>query len=176
MPSDGEDVSRLGSIVVRELREALPATLFFFVLFHLLALTKAVALGDHDFTALHAFRATVGALIVAKAILLVEALPLPRALAPSRMARIAWKTMFYGLVVLAFQFLEEVLHLASREGSLARAAGAVLDEVSWPFFGVLALWIVAGLLLYALLAEMVRAIGSDRVKELLAAPATEEEA
>jgi len=61
-------MSKMGGIAVREIREALPVTVFFLILFHMIALTKAVALDEYSITALRATAATVGALIVAKAI------------------------------------------------------------------------------------------------------------
>ena len=45
---------------------------------HMIALTKAVIVNDYSITALRATVATVGALIVAKAILVVENLPIDR--------------------------------------------------------------------------------------------------
>jgi hypothetical protein len=76
-------VRKLGAFVAKEVREVLPATILFLGLFHMIALTKAVALSDFSRSALRATTATVGALIVAKAILLVEALPLSGDAAPS---------------------------------------------------------------------------------------------
>ena len=57
---------KIGTAVGKEIREAVPPTIFFLALFHLLGLTKAVALSDYSFTALRAAGATVGALIVAR--------------------------------------------------------------------------------------------------------------
>ena len=39
-------MGRIGAIVAKEIREALPATIFFLFLFHMIGLTKAVALED----------------------------------------------------------------------------------------------------------------------------------
>jgi hypothetical protein len=160
-------VKKIGAIVAKEIREALPATVFFLCLFHLIALTKAIALDDYSLTALRAAGATVGALIVAKAILVVEALPLARLFAGRLAVQILWKTLLYGMVALLFRVIEEIIPLVSKHGGVVPAAGAIYREVSWPLFGVLALWILGGLLLYCLASELVHTIGSDRVKDLL---------
>jgi hypothetical protein len=160
-------VNKIGAIVAKEIREALPATIFFLCLFHLIALTKAIALDDYSITALRAAGATVGALIVAKAILVVEALPLARLFAGRLAVQILWKTLLYGMVALLFRVVEEIIPLVSKHGGVVPAAKAMSREVSWPLFGVLALWILGGLLLYSLASELVHAIGSDRVKDLL---------
>jgi hypothetical protein len=46
-------------------------------------------------------------------------------------------------------------------------------EVSWPLFAVLALWILGGLFLYCLASELVRAVGPEKVKEILFGTRTE---
>ena len=69
----------------------------------MIALTKAVALSDFSRSALRATTATVGALIVAKAILLVEAMPLSRRFARHRFMHILCKTLLFGTVALLFR-------------------------------------------------------------------------
>jgi len=158
---------KIGTAVAREIREAVPPTIFFLVLFHMLGLTKAVALSDYSFTALRAVGATVGALIVAKAILVVEALPLARRFSRRRIAQVVWKTLLYSAMALLFHLAEEVIPLAWKHGSLAAGIGAMSSEIVWPLFAVLSLWVVGGLFLYCLAAELVSAIGPHRVRELL---------
>ena len=160
-------MKRIWEVVAREIREALPATIFFLFLFHMIGLTKAVSLDDYSITALRAAGATIGALIVAKAILVVEALPVARLSSRRRMFDVLWKTLLYGAVVLLFRSLEELIPLASKHGGLVSGTKAMYQEVSWPLFAVLALWILGGLFLYCLASELVRAVGAEKVKETL---------
>lgn len=160
-------MSGVWAIVAREIREAMPATIFFLLLFHLIGLTKAVVLDDFSLTALRAAGTTMGALIVAKAILLVEALPIARLSSNRLIVQVLWRTLLYGLVALLFRFLEELIPLVSKHGGLVTGTKAMLGEVSWPLFAVLALWILGGLFLYALASELVRAVGPDKVKGAL---------
>ena len=158
---------KLGAFVVREVREAIPATILFLFLFHMVALTKAVSLGDYSSVALRATTATLGALIVAKAILVVEALPISRRFSSHRARHILWKTLLFGVVALLFRFVEEIIELASKHGGLAAATKIIFREISWPLFWVLMLWVLGGLLLYSLGSEFMRAVGSEKAKELL---------
>ncbi|KPK07070.1 MAG: hypothetical protein AMJ64_07565 [Betaproteobacteria bacterium SG8_39] len=160
-------MSTVRAIVVREVREALPPFVFFLVLFHLIALTKAVALDEYSVTALRATFATVGALIVAKAILLVEALPILRLRSASRLIELLWKTLLFALVALAFRFLEELLPLVAKYGSVVTAVDRLLDEVHWPLFWVIALWMLLSLFCYCVAAELVRALGVANVRQAL---------
>jgi len=159
-------MSSIGSKIAAEIREVLPATIFFLFLFHLIGLTKAVSLDDYSITALRTAGATVGALIVAKAILVVEALPIARLFSGKRMLQVVWKTILYFAVTLLFRFLEEFIPVALKHGGLASATKAMLREVSWPLFAVLSIWIFGGLFLYCLAAELVKAVGREKVKEI----------
>lgn len=160
-------MSRIWAIVAKEIREALPATIFFLILFHMIGLTKAVVLDEYSFTALRSAGATVGALIVAKAVLIVEALPIARLSSNRPILQILWKTLLYGVVALLFRFVEELIPLLSKHGGLVSAIKAMRGEVSWALFAVLALWILGGLFLYCLASELIRAVGPDKVKEAL---------
>jgi len=160
-------MSRVWAIVAKEIREALPATIFFFCLFHLIGLTKAVLLDEYSFTALRAVSATVGALIVAKAVLIVEALAIARLFPGRRIYNILWKTLLYSSVALLFHFAEELIPLVSKYGGTISAMKAMIGEVSWPLFSVIALWIICGLFLYTLVSDLVRVVGPGKVKEIL---------
>jgi len=160
-------MSKIWSVVEKEIREALPAMIFFLFLFHLIGLTKAAVLDEFSFTALRAAGATMGALIVAKAILLVEALPISHLASSRRIFQVLWSTLLYGMVALLFRFVEELIPLVSKHGGLVSGTKAMLGEVSWGLFVVFALWIYGGLFLYSLASELVRVVGPDRVKETL---------
>jgi hypothetical protein len=159
-------VRKLATFVAKEVREVMPPTILFLCLFHMIALTKAVALSDFSRSALRATTATVGALIVAKAILLVEALPLSRRFARHRFMHLLWKTLLFGAVALLFRFVEELIELASKHGGVAAATQVIFHEIAWPLFWVLALWVLGGLLFYTLGSEVVRAVGSEKIKDI----------
>lgn len=158
---------RILAIVAKEIREALPATIFFLLLFHLIGLTKAAVLDEYSLSALRAMGATMGALIVAKAVLVVEALSIARLFSGRRISNILWRTLLYGTLALLFRFAEELVPLVSKHGEIASAIRAMIDDVSWALFAVMALWIFSGLFLYTLASDMVRVVGPNKVKETL---------
>jgi hypothetical protein len=157
----------VAAFIGREVREAIPPTLLFLFVFHMIALTQAAARGEFGIGALRATTATLGALVIAKAILVVEALPIARRFAGRRTRRILWKTLLFGVMALLFRFLEELIHLAAKPGGLAPALQSTLHEISWPLFWVLALWTLGALLLYSLLSELARAVGPEKAREAL---------
>lgn len=160
----------LGNLLLRELKEALPPFLFFLVLFHLIGLTEAVTQADYDLTALRATAATAGALIVAKTIVLVEALPIVLLFPGRRILQILWKACLFTAVALLFRCLEEFIPRLVHTGSIPEALQAMGSEISWPLFAVIALWIFAGVMLYCLVIDLARAAGRQKVRELVLGP------
>lgn len=159
-------LSRATSFVVKEVREALPATILFLFLFHMVALTRAVSVGDYSFGALRATTATVGALLVAKAILVAEALPIARLPSRRRAAQVAWRVVLFGLMVLVFRLVEEIVPLVVEHGELPGAVRALAQEISWPIFWVTTMWVLGGVFFYCVAAELVHELGAGKVREI----------
>ena len=158
---------RILEIIAKEIREALPATIFFLLLFHLIGLTKAVVLDEYSLSALRAMGATMGALIVAKAVLVVEALSISRLFSGRRISNILWRTLLYGVLAILFRLVEELIPLVPKHEGIVPAINSMIDEVSWALFAVLALWIFSGLFLYTLASDMVKVVGPNKIKDAL---------
>ena len=163
-------MSRIGTSVVREIKEAVPALIFFLCLFHMISLTRAVCVSDFSVTALRATVATVGALIVAKTILIVEKLSIARLFPGKLLVNALWKTLLFDVVALLFRFIEELIPLIRKHEGLVTAASHLYDEVSWPQFWVFQLWLSSALFFYCLARELVRVAGAERVKAVLWGP------
>lgn len=163
-------MSRIWTVIAREIRNAVPATIFFLWLFHMIALTKAVLLDDYSFTALRATFATVGALLVAKAILVVEAMPISRLFSGQLWFHLLWRTLLVNVVVLIFRYIEEIIPLIRKHESLLAATAQLYREAAWPQFAVLQLWLFCALFFYCVAAELVRTIGRERVTAMFFGP------
>lgn len=160
-------MNKVWAVVAKEVREALPAMLFFLIAFHMIAITKTVILDDYEISGATATIATVAALIVAKAILIVEKLPFARLFTTRMLYNIIWKTLLFGAVALLFRFLEEFISLIAKHESPAMAMEHLFGEVTWPHFWVIQMWLFGLLFLYCLASELVRTIGSAKVKAML---------
>ena len=158
------------AFVAREFREALPPFLFFLVAFHMIGLSKSVLLEHYSITVASASVATIGALIVAKAILVVESIPLGRLFSKRVLANIFWKTLLFGLVAMLFRVLEELIPIAVRHGGALAAAERMVDEIPWSYFWIFQMWLFALLFLYCLAAELVRVAGRTKVRSMLIEP------
>ncbi len=164
-------MGKIGSVIVREVKEALPATIFFFFLFHMVSLTKAVAIDDYSIDAVRAVTATLGALLVAKAILLVEALSIASIFSSRLAAHIAWKTILFATVALLFRLLEEAIHMRSEYGGIVAAMRGLGRGIQWPLFWITMMWVTSGLLLFTAASELSRLAGRGRMREMLSGPA-----
>jgi hypothetical protein len=160
-------MNRVAEVIAKEIREAIPATLFFMAVFHMIIITKNVILEGYQATPTSSAVAVVGALIVAKAILIVEKLPLAHLFGARRLYNIAWKTLLFGAVWLLFRFVEELIPLLRQHEGLAAATTRLIGEMSWLHFLVIQMWLLASLFLYCLAAELARKIGGARVREIL---------
>ena len=161
-------MKKLLAVIRHEIHEALPSFVFFLAIFQLGHVTKALLLEEVHVTVGGTAVAVIGALLVAKAILVADVLPFTNIFARRPLAwAIVWKTLLYGLITLAFHYLEELIPLAHRYGSLAAGQERLLEEFSWPHFWVVQLWMVFSLLLFCTGRELVRVLGSDRFLELL---------
>lgn len=160
-------MTRIGAAIAHEAREALPAFFFFFVAFHMIAITKTVTLNGYAISTGSSAVATLGAAIVAKAVLLVEKLPLARWFSGRAVHSILWKALLFGVVAMLFRIVEEVVSVIAKGGSTLAAAEHLENRLSWSHFLVMQMWLFALLVLYCLASELVGALGPRRVREML---------
>jgi len=157
--------------LVRELRAAIPIIAFFLVAFNMIVVTQAAILGEYHLTAKHHSIATVGAVIVGKAILIVDNLAIARWFSRRLIYNLLWKTVLFWLVALAFRILEELIPLLFHGDSLGETAHQLLAKTSWPRFFIIEMWLLSLLFLYCSVVALARRIGPDRVKRMLLEPA-----
>ena len=161
-------MSKVFSFIKKEIRETLPAVIFFFVMFHLVAITQALLLKDYGITTAGAAVATAFALIVAKVILIVDKLPVTRVFQHRpAIYTIAWKTFIFGLITLLFRFIEETIPVAFKYRSVRGATVHFFQDLSWAHFWLIQLWLTVSLALFCTAAELMDECGAARVKKRL---------
>ena len=153
--------------LLHELRRGFLAFLFFFVAFHMITITKAIAVSGFSVSWFSASVATVGALTVAKAILIADNTAFAQAFSRRRISNILWKTFLFLIIATLFRMVEELLHAAVKHGGFRAGSEEFLAAFSRPYFLALEMWLALLLLLYCALTSMIRVIGRDRVAELL---------
>ena len=73
----------IGEIIKHEIRELAPVVIYFFIALNILGLTRTLILRQYGITVSTFFNATIGALVVAKVVLVVGVLPFRLAIARS---------------------------------------------------------------------------------------------
>jgi hypothetical protein len=150
-----------------EFLEMLPPTIFFFVIFHVVVFTRALMAEQYGITISSSVAATIGALIVGKSILIADALPFMNWFSQKKLIyNIAWRTFFYAIIVLLFQFLEELIPLISKYGAISAATEHLIEEIKWPRFWATHILIVVFLIFYNLATGVIGAIGRNEFLEI----------
>jgi hypothetical protein len=166
-------MSKFSQGVKHLIHELIPPVTFFFVAFQLLAFTRALMLKQYGIEAMAFMEATISALVVAKVVLLTDLLPFINRF-PGRplIYNIAWKTLIYLLAALAVRCLEAFIHFYRQQGLILGATRHMLDEIVWPHFWAIQIWLTVLLMLYCTMHELGRALGRDRMRELFLGAAT----
>jgi hypothetical protein len=169
-------MTRFFAFIRHEFLRMLPPTIYFLVVFHVLAYVRQLMIEEWGVLVSSSVSATIGALIVGKAVLLADALPIVKRIARTRLAYdIALRTSLYLLVALTFKLLEELIPAVGHEGGLASAATEVFREIRWPHFWAATIFMTIFLLFYNLVTGVRRALGPDEFSRLLWQPVQAEE-
>lgn len=147
-----------------ELRELIPTIVFFFCTFQLLALTEALMLKQYGISISGFLAATIMALVVAKVVLIADHFPLVNRFPEKPLSyNVVWKTAIYFVVLGAFRYAEHFFHFWRQTRDMAAAHRRMTEELVWPHFWGVQLWLLILLLVYCAFRELVRALGRERI-------------
>lgn len=163
-------MSKAMTVVKNELRELLPAMLFFLVAFHMMSITKAVILTDYHITTTGTTLATVSAIIVAKTILLLDHTALARLFSSRLLYNLVWKTVLFGTVAVMLRQVEELIPVLLKHGDVGAAIRKVLEDIPTARFAIVHMWLYVMLLVYSLASEAVRIMGRAGTWAVLLGP------
>ena len=155
----------------REFLRAIPTVMFFFVVFQLLALTRAMILEQYGIQVSTFLNATILALIVGKVVLFADLLPIMNRF-PNKplIYNILWKTFIYMLAALLVRYVEHLIPVILEHKSLTVANSHLLDEVVWPHLWLVQLWLLVCLFMYCIIREFVRILGPAQVRSMFFGP------
>ena len=160
---------RAGGFLLREFREVLPPTIFFFIGFNLIVLTTNLLLADYRAQFASFMIATASALVAAKAILVANAMPVIRRYDRAPLIRpILFKTIFYWGAVFIVRLLEHWIRY--RFGGHYVFGGFVPHAIatfSWDRFIAIQLWIFVLFLIYVTVTEFNRLFGEGDLGHIL---------
>ena len=147
---------RVIRVVATEFRHVIPPTIFFAVGFNLIVFSTNLILADYSLKLGGFLIATTTALLVGKAVLVAEKLPLLRRFDNAPLVLpILFKTLVYWFVVLIVRLLENFAHYAFETGQVSGFIAFRLEEgLTWHRFLFVQLWVLVLFLLYVTGAEI----------------------
>lgn len=163
-------LARIGSVIAHEFREVLPPTLFFFVGFNVILLTKRLVLEEYLIAYTGFLVATTGALIVGKVVLVADKLPLLRRFDHAPLVwPILFKAFCYTVLVLLARLLEALVHFLTEGGRLGggRFLADLLGHFSWPHFIAVQVWVFVLFLIYVAAQELNALFGDGELARIL---------
>ena len=160
-------MSRLTAKLEREFRAVLPPTIFFFIMLHIVAFIRVLMLKGTGIKVSTPLQVTVAALILGKAVLIADHLPLINRYPDKPLAyNVAWKTVIYMVVATLIHYLELLVDFWRAAGNLVAGNQKLLAEIVWPHFFGIELILLVLILMYNTMHELVRVIGRDKVLEM----------
>jgi len=160
---------RVGGRLLREVREAVLATLYFFIGFHLIVLTTNLLVAEYLVAVSNFMLVTIGALVVGKAVLVANKLPLIRHYDRYPMIwPILFKTGIYWVVVCLVRLLERLVDFSVVGRSpLSEFPSYLIATFSWHRFVAISIWILVLFLIYVTATEFSHLFGSGEISRLL---------
>jgi len=156
-------MEKILKIIKREFIEVLPPTLFFFIAFNVITISKKLMLEQYGIKFSGFVNAAVGALIVAKALLVADEIKFINKYPDKPLIyNIVWKTFLYLLVTLIVQYIEGIIPLVLKYHSVKIAIERGWDEIIWPHFWAVHIVFVFLLSLYVSFRELARTIGEKK--------------
>jgi hypothetical protein len=159
----------IGRRLLHEGREALPPTIFFFVGFNFVVLTSNLLVAHYLIGLGNFMLATLGALVVGKAVLVANKIPLLRRYDRAALIRpILFKTAFYWAVVFLARLIERFVHFSflqhNRPTDFFRY---LMTTFSGHRFAAISLWMCVLFLIYVTASEFGRLFGPGEIPRLL---------
>ena len=156
------------AFILRELAEAIPATIFFIIAFNVIALTTQLILADYLIHFANFLLVTFSALIVGKGVLLANKLPFFRRFDTAPIIQpILFKTLIYCAVIFVIRVLEKVVKYFFTGGNLGGIQEYLSAHFSWNRFIAIQIWIFVLFLIYTAAAELDHMFGQGELIKFL---------
>jgi hypothetical protein len=167
-------MSKLSSKLKEEFFKLLPPMIFFFVALHIVAFIHALMLKKTGIAPSSSVSIAVAALILGKAVLIADMLPLINRF-PNRplIYNAAWKTVIYWLISVAIHYVERLIEFWRHAGSFGAANQKLLAEIVWPHFWAIQIILFVLIAMYCTVHELVRVIGREKVMRIFFGPMPE---
>ena len=154
-----------------EFFKLLPPTIYFFVALHIVAFVRVLMLKGTGIAPSSSVSIAVAALILGKAVLLADMLPLINRFPHKPLIyNVAWKTVIYLLISAVIHYLERLIDFWRETGSFVVGNQKLLAEIVWPHFWAIQIILLVLIVMYCTMHELVRVIGKEKVLRIFFGP------
>src|SRR5215831_17418486 len=158
---------KIGIRLFHEVREALPPTIFFFLGFNFIVLTTNLLVAQYLVAVSNFMLATMAALVVGKAVLVANKMPLLRRYDRAPLIQpILFKTAFYWVIVFFARLLERFVHFVFEDNPPGDFFPYLVTTFSWHRFAAISLWIFVLFLIYVTASEISQLFGPGELRRL----------
>ncbi|HEX4570193.1 MAG TPA: hypothetical protein VH184_07195 [Dongiaceae bacterium] len=159
---------RIVAKLLEEFRHILPPTIYFFLGFNLVLLTKRLMLEQYLIQFTGFFIATTSALIVGKAVLVADMMPFLKRFDHEPLAKpILFKTIVYTFLVFVVRLIEAMVHYFAAGGHVGGFIAEQAADFSWPRFIATQLWIFILFLGYVTGRELNYLLGDGELRKIM---------
>jgi len=154
-----------------EFFKILPPTIYFFVALHIVAFIRVLMLKGTGIAPSTSVSIGVAALILGKAVLLADMLPLINRF-PNKplIYNVAWKTLIYLMISAAIHYLERLIDFWRETGSFVASNEKLVSFIIWPHFWAIQIILLVLISMYCMMHELVRVVGKDKVMRIFFGP------
>jgi hypothetical protein len=161
-------IRRIGARLLHEAREALPPTVFFFLGFNFIVLTSNLLVARYVVGIGNFMLATMAALVVGKAVLVANKIPLLRRYDRAPLIQpILFKTVFYWVIVFFVRLAERFVHFLLEGNAPGNFGWYLITTFSWHRFLAISLWLFVLFLIYVTVSEFSHFFGPGEIPRLL---------
>ena len=150
-----------------QVKHVLPPTIFFFVGFNLILWTKHLILREHNIEFSGFVVATLAALLVGKAVLVTDNLPLMRRFDGRPLIQpILFKTAIYWWCIFVVRLTEQLIYFLVGGGAISDFPTFLIEHFSWPRFLSIQIWLMVLFLVYVTAHELNTLFGDGELRRL----------
>lgn len=158
----------VGARLKEEIREAIPAIIFFVLAFNLIHFTENLMLQPGETQYYSYFTVTLGALAVGKILIIADYFSFIE-MFPNKplIYNIVWKTIIYSLFSFLFRITEHFVHIAIKFRSVSYSFHHLTDVLYSPVFWSVQCWLFGLFIIYCIGHEVTEKIGPQKISHMI---------
>jgi len=157
--------------IKHEFMKALPPTLFFFVILHIVTLIRSLMIKGTGVDLPVTGSVLIASLILGKSVLLADMLPFINRFPDKPLLwNVGWKTLMYAFVALVIHYLERLYDYWKESSGFMDANALLWSSMNWPRFWAIQILLVTLIFMYCVIAELARVIGREKLKVMFIGP------